>query len=429
MTIEASVDRDLCLQKLDSAVAVVRRLIDGDHPHRDSHEALEQILSVYSSERRRLTGLDETAQSDTVLEVCRRINIKLARLTIFLGLLLRSTNVRNAFESYFPIRILATQLFTPRARIVVGSEWHFAPYTYPLTLDELQEFIFIGIPASECDNPLILPLAGHELGHVVWRRKGAKTAFDSVIRECVLDLYRKNWNEFSNLFKPQFSPEKLESELFGQLIWGESNVLAQKQLEEIFCDFLGLYIFGRSYLHSFRYLLAPSLGQLRSPSYPPISRRANYLIYQARQYGIEHAADFAEIFSSGEPQLWPDKAFIVKMADSATEQLFTKLSELVEDFRGNAEMFSAGAAMESQAATCLKQLVPPTSVASIPAIVNAAWDIRLDLDSWNILEDVPAPDRRSEKIRVLRDLVLKSFEVYEYGKRRLKYDAKCQGNS
>src|SRR5690348_7303268 len=118
MTTAVSVDRDFCLQKIDSAIAVVSRLIDGDHPHRDSKDALQEILAVYSAERARLVGLDETSQADTVLEVCRRINVKLARLTTFQGLLLRSTNIRNAFEVYFPIRILAAELFTPNAKIV-----------------------------------------------------------------------------------------------------------------------------------------------------------------------------------------------------------------------------------------------------------------------------------------------------------------------
>jgi hypothetical protein len=100
------------------------------------------------------------------------------RLKRFLGLLLRSSNLRNAFEIYFPIKILSTELLEHNTCVVLSSEWEFSPFIYPVALDELPEFVFIGIPASECHNPLILPLAGHELGHVVWRRKGAEAEFD-----------------------------------------------------------------------------------------------------------------------------------------------------------------------------------------------------------------------------------------------------------
>ena len=66
----------------------------------------------------------------------------------------------------------------------------------------------------------------------------------------------------------------------------------------------------------------------------------------------------------------------------------------------------------------LRALVPPASVHSIAAIINAGWSIRLSLDAWPILGDIEnEQDRRIEKLRVLRDLMLKSFEVYEFRKR------------
>ena len=162
-------DKDFCLQKIDSAIALLERLLDGDYPHLDSKRALKRILEVYNQEKERLLSLDDTAQPNTTLEYCRRINIILVRLKVFLGLLLRSSNIRNAFELYFPIKILSSELIDQTAAVVLSSEWNFSPFTYPVALPELPEFIFIGIPASECQNPLILPLAGHELGHVVWR--------------------------------------------------------------------------------------------------------------------------------------------------------------------------------------------------------------------------------------------------------------------
>jgi hypothetical protein len=44
-----SVDVAFCLQKIDSVIALITRLLDGDYPHRDSKLALKKILDVYAS--------------------------------------------------------------------------------------------------------------------------------------------------------------------------------------------------------------------------------------------------------------------------------------------------------------------------------------------------------------------------------------------
>jgi hypothetical protein len=414
-----SFDKDFCLQKVQSAISLVQRLLDGDFPHRDSKKALEKILTVYESDRKLLRSLDSTAQPDTVLEHCRRANINLVRFKIFLGLLLRSSNLRNAFELYFPIKILATELLESNAAVVLSSEWNFSPFTYPIALPELPEFIFIGFPASESQNPLILPLAGHELGHVVWRRKGGKREFDPIIRERILQLYKDNWREFASLFNIRaLTADRLETDLFLSRIWGQSYRIAQRQIEEVFCDFVGLRVFGRSFLHSFRYLLAPSLGQYRAVAYPKLQSRARYLTHLAKQYMLPEIPNYANSFSEQDPTLSPNDTFILRIADQTTEELYSLLFDLVEKYRGQSEKFDAGMAFEASAKQCLINLVPAGSVGSVTAIINAAWDIRLALDSWKIMKEEKKLERkRLEKLRILRDLVLKSLEVYEYQKR------------
>jgi hypothetical protein len=267
-----SFDRDFCVEKIDSAISMVERLLDGDYPHPDSKEALTRILSVYHADRDLLLSIDASAEQDTILEYCRRVNINLVRFKAFLGLLLRSSNIRNAFELYFPMKILSLELLEQPTAVVLSSEWNFSPYTYPVALAELPEFIFIGIPASESHNPLIFPLAGHELGHVVWRRKGAKVDFDLTIRMEIIRLYKEKWTRFRKAFDPSpVDSNSLETDLFLRGIWGQSYRLAQRQLEEVFCDYVGIYVFGQSFLHSFRYLIAPSLGYYRSENYPRLT--------------------------------------------------------------------------------------------------------------------------------------------------------------
>jgi hypothetical protein len=412
-------DKDFCLQKLNSAISTVERLLDGDYPHTDSKDALARILSVYKADKDLLNSLDFTAQNDTILEYCRRINIDLVRFKAFLGLLIRSSNIRNAFELYFPIKILALELLEKSTAVVLSSEWAFSPYTYPVALAELPEFIFIGVPASESQNPLIMPLAGHELGHVVWRRKGAKAEFDPEIRSEIVKIYKNDWKQVCAVFGiNNTSSDKLESDLFLRGLWAQSYRLAQRQLEEVFCDFIGLYVFGAAFLHSFRYLVAPSLGHHRSFNYPKIKKRAQYMEYFAEEYKIPPINSYSESFSEQDHTLTPGERYILHAADTATEALFKRLPALVVKYRGKAECFNTGINEERDAELHLRSLVPIASAKSMAAVINAAWKIRLALDSWHVLKDIDDLDkRRSEKLRVLRDLVLKSFEVYEYRKR------------
>ena len=459
-----SLDKDFCLQKVDSAISMVERLIDGDYPHPDSKQALSRIIDVYRADRDLLLSMrwrrelgggarhaddggrwrrelgggarqpsgfnncgEGAAAQDTVLEHCRRVNINLVRFKAFLGLLLRSSNIRNAFELYFPIKILSLELLEQRTAVVLSSEWNFSPFTYPVALPELPEFIFIGIPASESQNPLILPLAGHELGHVVWRRKGAKTEFDPIIRAEIIRLYKEKdkWTRFIKIFaQSPTSPDKLETDLFSRGIWGQSYKLAQRQLEEVFCDYVGLYIFGQSFLHSFRYLIAPSLGYHRTANYPRLRERAEYMIRYGTDLKLPEITGYANSFSEQDYNLSPSEAFILEVADEATKNFHTQLPAIVDKYRGRAEPFSTGIGDEPGVKQSLLNLVPAASAKSMTAVVNAAWEIRLEIDSWDILSDIDDEDKRKkEKLRILKDLVLKSFEVYEFRKRVEKYKA------
>jgi hypothetical protein len=398
--------------------------LDGDYPHVDSRKALERIAEVFAADRLRLQGVDENDDPNVVLGYCRQANINIVRLHPFLGMLIRSSNLRNAFEIYFPLKILSAEAVeSDDTCVVLGSEWLFSPFTYPTALKELPEFIFIGVPASECQNPLIMPISGHELGHVVWQRRGAKKEFDQAILAEVVSTYQNNWNRFVSLFGPKFDVSKLETDMFLRRIWTQSYKLASRQLEEIFCDYLGIYIFGRSFLYSFRYLLSPSLGQYRPVNYPALRNRVRYLEHLASLYGIDAAEGFnAASFSDSPPTLSPSDQFVVDMADTVTEKLYGKLVGVVDKYHGSAEHFSQGAAEEERLHESLKKLVPPTPVTSIAALLNAAWDLRLSIADWHILPGIENDQRRTvEKLRVLRDLVLKGMEVYEYRKRIIGY--------
>jgi hypothetical protein len=412
-------DREFCIQKINELIALINRLLDGDYPHVDSRSALERISKVFADDLALLESVDEADDPDVILEYCRRANINIVRLHPFLGMLIRSSNLRNAFEIYFPLKIIALDVLESNSCVVLSSEWYFSPYTYPTALQELPEFIFIGVPASECQNPLIMPLAGHELGHVVWRRRGALSDYEPSIRAAVIAEYHNNWDRFKKTFSITTGSDRLDTDLFLRRIWAQSYRIASRQLEEIFCDYIGIFLFGRAFLYSFRYLVAPSLGQYRDVNYPSVHNRARYMRHAANSFGVMGIDGFDDrSFSDKEPILSPNDKFILEMADAVTEELFPRLVDLVDRFHGKADSFATGSTAEERTRDSLRMLVPPFPVTSISALVNAAWHVRLTLSDWNILKEVQGErERTREKIRVLRDLTLKGFEVFEFSKR------------
>jgi hypothetical protein len=417
----ALLERDFCVQKLDAVLALIKKLLDSEFPHPDTKAAFQQLELVYKDEVSRLSSINTKASHDTVLGYCLNANVRIAQLTQFLGMLVRSSNLRNAFEMFFPIKVLARELLTPsKSKLVLTSEWNFSPFTYPISPDELPEFIFIGLPASESQNPLILPLAGHELGHVVWRRKGVQNKFEPEIKTHLIQLYRNNWDDVRDTFFDgnEISVGKLETDFFLRRIWGQSVELANRQIEELFCDFVGIYVFGEAFLHSFRYLVAPSLGRQRNLTYPSLRKRAECMLFAARHHGIETIQGFIESFQEQEPKMSKQMQFILRLSDEATANLYPKLLDLVEKNHGDAHLFSVGAANLERVRTNLQNLIPADHIDSIAVIVNAGWRVRLAIDKWDILAgEADYKKRRQEKMRVLNEILLKSFEVYEFRKR------------
>jgi hypothetical protein len=183
---------------------------------------------------------------------------------------------------------------------------------------------------------------------------------------------------------------------------------------------MGVYVFGNAFLYSFRYLIAPSLGEARSIFYPRPRSRGKYMQEAANYYGLPKLSGFLDAFDAKEVSLSEAERFRVGIADDATERLHGQLLTIVERYAGKAEHFNTGACHEVSIEKNLRSLVPSASITSISAIANAAWKLRLDIDNWDILgamKDKDGASRRAQKLRILRDLVLKSFEVYEFRKR------------
>src|SRR4029077_10849065 len=97
------------------------------------------------------------------------VNQKIYSLTNYLGILLRSTNLRNAFEAYFAFEEMSRKLLGDDDKLIISSEWTSTRFYIPNPPAILEGYVFIGMPAFASRHALLLPLAAHELGHAVWR--------------------------------------------------------------------------------------------------------------------------------------------------------------------------------------------------------------------------------------------------------------------
>jgi hypothetical protein len=72
--------------------------------------------------------------------------------------------------------------------------------------------------------------------------------------------------------------------------------LSSRQTEELFCDLLGLRLFGEGFIYSFIYLIAPNLGD-RSPDYPSLTARVKALLQGSNEFQVDAPLGLASYFS------------------------------------------------------------------------------------------------------------------------------------
>jgi hypothetical protein len=275
-------------------------------------------------------------------------------------------------------------------------------------MSDLPNFIFIGLPAPESSNPLLLPLAGHELGHSVWARYKLSQSFNGRVEDEVVKAIQGRFADYQKLFGAAIKPADLTTNLFARETWRLAAEWCLSQAEESFCDFIGIRIFGASYLHAFAYLLAPSFGT-RAIEYPGIETRVQNLVKAATKFGVSHAASFPTLFERDAlPTLSDADTFRLEVADQALGQLVGDL--LVE---ADTRVTTAGivSSTDAEAAKVLKrirQVVPAEECTTIADILNGAWLASEDPDLWKQF-----PGVADRKLSVLKELVLKNLEIFE----------------
>ncbi|MBI1817419.1 MAG: hypothetical protein HYR72_20790 [Deltaproteobacteria bacterium] len=393
------------LARLRAVLSEIARLESAEFPRADCRKGLELIKRQFTDRIALIEGLTPQNNPDVIQAACGEALQQIFLHLPLLGFFLRSTNVRNAFELHDPLYRLAKELIGPGVRLVLSSEWEFSPFTYK-SLVELPDFVLIGMPASESGNGLVLPLAGHELGHAVWAKHRLAEHFQSPLVEAIVGEIKRRWEEYKTHF-PHVNEDAL-LDLEGQSTWAPTFKLALSQLEETFCDFIGVRIFFDAYLHAFAYLLVPGLAN-RSPDYPSMRVRAQNVTKAAQRFGTQAPTDYVSWFCE---QLLPSRnarsEFLCSLADKVLEQLVDQLLDKSASIAEGANIPQRDDTEIRSIVEAFRLVTPASEVKSLASIATAGWVALHDQDIWK-----DRPDIEKRKLEVLNELVLKNVEVLE----------------
>jgi hypothetical protein len=390
--------RESVLQQIKRVLGEMDTLDSAEFPYEDTKEALQVIRTFFEDHQ---TVVTETTDSAALEAACIAAFTGIRDLLPILGFILRSTNVRNAFEVWGPLRRLSSRIMNNETPLLLSSEWELSPYTF-IGCSHLPGFVLIGLPSTESANPFLLPLTGHELGHTVWAEFRLGEFFGPVLRQSILAEITANWQEYKKVFPGESAVDMWD-------IWAPAGEWAVRQAEESFCDFLGLRVFGQSYLHASAYLLAPHRKGTRSYEYPNKRDRSAAMVAAATAYGIEIPDKYLSLFADldGPPEGWEKTRFLLSLADSArkttTTALITKATEITD---------AAGVGLPSTTAQteCIRAfqlMAPAEKVGCIGSIVNAGWQAMLSEGFFS------NPQHEVEKQGHLTQLILKSVEILE----------------
>ncbi len=254
--------------KLRNVYRTIDALLDGDFPISSGKNALSRLREVFEDQENKLDRARKIRDDKTERQIANIINGKIYLSLPILGFIIRSTNVRNAFELLAPLQYIADAILQGKPQVLLSSEWDYVPFAYPQSLEDLKSFVLIGLPASEAATALLVPLAGHELGHAVWRNRGIGGSAHATLQARCEQLFNKNSEEFKKYF-PAYNPnDMIAKEILPEAI-AEFVEIAVFQAEELFCDMFAYALFGESYLYAFAYILAPGRGERDDPCIHP----------------------------------------------------------------------------------------------------------------------------------------------------------------
>ncbi len=368
--------------RLFGVLAEVERLAQGEFPYRHSQEALEALRQHFRGHIKKLTALPPDKDPLIVGTFCAEALYDIFENIPLLGFLLRSTNVRNAFEVYGPILRLARQIIGPNTKLILSSEWEFSPFTFRY-VPPLPDHVFIGISASESENPLVLPLAGHELGHTLWAAHEFDKLFYPRVERAMLSILAGRLPELDSMYpgfvKITATAAELDLDIPVKQYIADSVEWALTQTQEYFCDAVGLYLFDEAFLHAYAYLLAPRAASPRVFDYPntlprikSLTKAASYFRKQSsRLYSVP--ANYSTQFEDADEPQDKDIRFRVSLADAAASNLGATIYQLVTKLLKKARVPTLNKTKKAKLLKDYRLVVPSSSAGSLTNIINAAW--------------------------------------------------------
>jgi hypothetical protein len=398
------------------AIRQIQDIRHGDHTHDHVHQILDEISDYLRENHDELIR----ATSSGVTEICRSraaaLIVDLDTYLPLLGFILRSSNVRNAFEVFDPLIAICGVLLGSDARLIYSSEWDYSPFTRTFTFPKLHNVVVVGLPAHESGNALIVPVVGHELGHAKWAQSDMKSQVSAEIEKAVIDYFMLHLDEVvgkkrADDIRTQTQPEAALALFIPEV--GHAQYFAKLQCEEIFCDITGVRIFGASYLRAFAYLIFPSPKQHERQSfeYPSNRARVHCMKQAANYFNTAVASDFGEDFEDTLPKhLVGARRHMVLAADEATDKLLPKLLRDVDDLISDAAIPRIDQAAVERLLECFKRGRPGDGIFLLPDIIEAAWqthETNLSGPSKDLLKSADA----------LNEIVFKTVEVAEFYKR------------
>lgn len=435
-------------RRLDAALRQVEEVCDSGFAYHDAEDALEKITAILSAHYDRLDlALTQPRQFSArkCIQALKDIRLYLP----FLGVVVRSAAIRNAFEIYGPLRQMARRLLHSnqnpkrRIRLILSSGWDFTPLTFR-PVEDLKDFVIIVLPASESSNPLVIPLAGHELGHSVWEDEKLGKTFRTHAAYALTSYVLSHLAEFPDL--KGLAIEKAQQRLKRDptRAYGDAVACLVRQVEEFFCDFVGLFLFGEAFVHAFTYFLAPNFPSRRSPKYPSVLTRFRQLWKTAKRFELEWnneaycpPAQLRRLFldqdvtlSNTKPTETPSTTGWNTAVDKVAIDLVPRLIKTILNLAARSNWQELRLELDRGKRQLIvdryyRWAVPAKNSGGLANILNAAWDVERTPAIWESLLAAKGPtppkplidgerEQRRRRQHILSELVLKNVEVLEY---------------
>jgi len=381
--------------RLNNLIEQIDFVLSSDFPYRAPKEALIILKNEALNRVEDIKNVCSYSELEDDIKI--EIGEFIKEVTEYTGFLLRSTHVRNPIESYLGISKIAKDILGQDVNVVLSSEWRASPFHKPAKLDSLKRFVFIGMPVTESQNALLLPLSGHEIGHVIWNEMENNKKLNNLKKNIKICI---NKREEDNLLT------HLKVEYIERCVYS--------RCKEVFCDFIGYRIFNIAFWHSFIYYTSTSsLLNSYSDIYPSFLKRLEYLKLYLSHIGdenINHIETHLYYEKKKNQEESPWKTVFYKFLDEI-------LDEVVQDIIKVANKQKIHNYYNKQNIKKIKEWIsrtmsPPNHEYNIVDIVNAGWEVFNDVDiMWN---EYFQDDDYLEKYKTLNNILLKTMEVSDF---------------